>query len=88
MNKKMNMNRKNIVNGIKAKAKETFLRREQGLDGILVTIGLCIIALILCVVMKDAMSGFITTIVTNMTAKANQILQGSVGTVTVLGQIL
>ena len=84
----MNKNLRNMREAIHAKAKETFLRREEGLDGILVTIGLCIIALILCVVMKDAMGGFITTIVTNMTAKANQILQGSVGTVTVLGQIL
>ena len=27
------------------------LRKEAGIDGILVTIGLCIIALVLCVVM-------------------------------------
>ncbi len=83
---KNNMN--NFVNKITAKAKETFLRREQGLDGILVTIGLCIIALVLCIVMRDAMGGFITTIVTNMTAKANQILQSSVSSVLVLASLM
>ena len=77
-------NMKNTVNKITAKAQEIFLHREEGLDGILVTIGLCIIALVLCIVMRDAMGGFITTIVTNMTAKANQILQSSVGSVLVL----
>ena len=28
------------------------LEKEKGIDGILVTVGLCIIALLLCVVMK------------------------------------
>ncbi len=84
----MNKNLKNIVNMINAKARETFLRREPGLDGILVTIGLCIIALVLCIVMKDAMSGFITTLVTNMTTKANQILQSPTGFVWMPGSLL
>lgn len=52
------------------------LRKEAGIDGILVTIGLCIIALVLCVVMKDSLSGFINTIVSSMTEKASAILQG------------
>ena len=34
------------------KVKEHALRQEQGIDGILVTVGLCIIALLLCVVMN------------------------------------
>lgn len=52
------------------------MRKEEGIDGILVTIGLCIIALVLCVVMKDSLSAFIHTIVGSMTEKANAILQG------------
>lgn len=52
------------------------MRKEEGIDGILVTIGLCIIALVLCVVMKDSLSAFIHTIVGTMTEKANAILQG------------
>ena len=50
---------------------------EEGLDGILVTIGLCIIALLLCVVMKDSLTAFITTMVTDMTTRAQVILQGA-----------
>lgn len=48
--------------------------KREGIDGILVTVGLCIIALVLCVVMKDSLTTFIQTIVTNMTTKAQGIL--------------
>lgn len=56
--------------------KEKVLRKEAGIDGILVTVGLCIIALLLCVVMKDSLTSFIQTLVTNMTSKAQGILNG------------
>lgn len=56
------------------------MKKDPGIDGILVTVGLCIIALLLCVVMKDSLAGFIETIVEAMTDKANTILNG-VGTV-------
>ena len=52
------------------------MSREEGIDGILVTVGLCIIALLLCVVMKDSLTSFITTLVTSMTTKAQGILNG------------
>ena len=59
---------------------KTILKRgmvnEPGIDGILVTVGLCIIALLLCVVMKDSLTAFIQTIVSAMTAQAQQILNG------------
>jgi len=58
------------------KVKEHALQREQGIDGILVTVGLCIIALLLCVVMKDSLTTFIQTIVTAMQTKAADILTG------------
>lgn len=51
-------------------------RKENGIDGILVTVGLCIIALLLCVMMKDSLTDFIETIVQAMTEKANLILTG------------
>lgn len=51
-------------------------RKEEGIDGILVTVGLCIIALLLCVVMKDSLTAFIKTLVDAMTLKAQQILTG------------
>ena len=50
------------------------MNKEEGLDGILVTIGLCIIALLLCVVMKDSLTEFIQTIVKAMTESAKGIL--------------
>lgn len=52
------------------------MKKETGIDGILVTIGLCIIALLLCVVMKDSLQVFITTIVDAMTTEAQNILTG------------
>ncbi len=53
---------------------EAATKKEEGLDGILVTIGLCIIALLLCVVMRDSLTEFIKTIVTEMTVAAKNIL--------------
>lgn len=52
------------------------MRKEPGIDGILVTVGLCIIALLLCVVMKDSLETFIQTIVKAMTTEAEKILTG------------
>lgn len=57
------------------------MKKEQGIDGILVTVGLCIIALILCIVMKDSMKTFIETIVSSMTSQAQKILSGVSGTI-------
>lgn len=61
-------NVKNIMN--------FWLKKDAGIDGILVTVGLCIIALLLCVVMKDSLAGFIETIVSGMTTKASELLNG------------
>ena len=52
------------------------MKTESGIDGILVTVGLCIIALLLCVVMKDSLKVFIETIVTSLTTEAQNILTG------------
>lgn len=52
------------------------MKKEPGIDGILVTVGLCIIALLLCVVMKDSLQTFIETIVNAMTSEAKDILTG------------
>lgn len=53
------------------------MKKEEGIDGILVTVGLCIIALLLCVVMKDSMATFIKSIVSSMTGEAQKILTGA-----------
>lgn len=69
---------KNILKTIGNKA-DFLWKKDAGIDGILVTVGLCIIALLLCVVMRDSLSGFITTITEAMTTKATSILNGTVG---------
>lgn len=51
-------------------------KEDEGIDGILVTVGLCIIALLLCVVMKTSLSDFIKSIVKSMTKEASDILTG------------
>lgn len=51
-------------------------KKEPGVDGILVTVGLCVIALLLCVVMKDSLTTFIETLVQAMTQEATNILTG------------
>lgn len=48
--------------------------KHPGIDGILVTVGLCIIALLLCVFMKEQLTTFISKIVGEMTTKASTIL--------------
>ncbi len=64
-----------IING-NSKAAQLFLKKRDGIDGLLVTVGLCIIALLLCVVMKDSLTTFITNIVSALQTKATAILQG------------
>lgn len=59
--------------------KDICMKKDPGIDGILVTVGLCIIALLLCVVMKDSLTEFIETIVEAMTSKASAILSGGSG---------
>lgn len=61
---------------VKKQVVKFWMQKDAGIDGILVTVGLCIIALLLCVVMKDSLGGFIETIVTAMTTKAGDILNG------------
>ena len=62
--------------GVLGKALRWGMKKEPGIDGILVTVGLCIIALLLCVVMKDSLQTFIETIVSAMTSEAKDILTG------------
>lgn len=58
----------------KERLRRLFTGKSSGIDGMLVTVGLCIIALLLCVVMKDKLEIFIGTVVDSLTQKAIQIL--------------
>lgn len=70
------MRRREMTNKMWKRFRKEMMRKEPGIDGILVTVGLCIIALLLCVVMKDSLTAFIETIVTALQTKANSILMG------------
>ena len=59
---------------MKQKMKNLLTAKSEGIDGLIVTVGLCIIALLLCVVMKDSLTTFITQIVTALQTKAMGIL--------------
>ncbi len=59
--------------------KPFWMKKDSGIDGILVTVGLCIIALLLCVVMKTSLGDFIETIMGELTEKASLILKDSAG---------
>ncbi|MBD5529991.1 MAG: hypothetical protein HDR02_16565 [Lachnospiraceae bacterium] len=81
MNKFYNIKNRICAGERKEKSKERMRRlrramagKSSGIDGLLVTVGLCIIALLLCVVMKDKLEVFIGTIVDALTAKATGIL--------------
>lgn len=60
--------------GWRERLRQAISGKSSGIDGLLVTVGLCIIALLLCVVMKDKLEIFIGTIVDALTAKATGIL--------------
>lgn len=70
------MERKIVWSKMKNAFRVGIMSREPGIDGILVTVGLCIIALLLCVVMKDSLAAFIETIIDALQAKADAILTG------------
>lgn len=77
----MKIKRQVIVCGMRArKAAESLfakgMKKEAGIDGILVTVGLCVIALLLCVVMKDSLTTFIQTVVKALTDEAQKLLTG------------
>ena len=65
----------NIAKKVKGFFEKGMLAKHPGIDGILVTVGLCIIALVLCVIMRDGLEGFIDTVVGDMTTKAQTMLQ-------------
>lgn len=64
------------VKEIGCKIRTSGMKKEPGIDGIIVTVGLCIIALLLCVVMRDNLKTFIETIVGSLTDEAQRILTG------------
>lgn len=59
---------------VKDEVKGFATRKHEGVDGILVTVGLCIIALVLIVVLKDNLANYVSQLVESMTQKSETIL--------------
>jgi hypothetical protein len=63
-----------VANRAKESVKEFVTKKSEGVDGILVTVGLCIIALVLVIVLKDQLAAYVNQLVTSMTQKSETIL--------------
>lgn len=50
------------------------LRKHKGVDGIIVVLFLCIIAVVLCAIFKDQITTFMTGVMRQLTDKANTII--------------
>lgn len=50
------------------------LRKHKGVDGIIVVLFLCIIAVVLCAIFKDQITTFMTGVMTQLTDKAKTII--------------
>ncbi len=74
MKLEMEKNKKNEKASARKRLIGILKHTESGLDGILVTIGLCVIALVLCAVLKDSLTEFIRVLTESMTGKAQEML--------------
>lgn len=50
------------------------LRKHKGVDGIIVVLFLCIIAVVLCAIFKDQITTFMTGVMQQLTDKARTII--------------
>lgn len=64
----------NACENAKEKVKNRLFHKSAGIDGIIVTVGLCIVALVICVVFKTQLTTFVTDLLGKMTQKATGIL--------------
>lgn len=69
---------KSCIRSVREWSTQFFVRKHEGIDGLLVTVGLCIIALVLCVVLKEELSEFIVAIIDKLTENAEKILSNGI----------
>ncbi len=50
------------------------LRKHKGVDGVIVTIFLCVIAVVICSIFKDQITTFMTGVMSQLTDKAKAII--------------
>lgn len=58
----------------KLRDKVSNLRKHKGVDGIIVCLFLCVIAVVLCAIFKDQIGAFMKTVMTALTGKAESII--------------
>lgn len=59
---------------MKIREKIATLRKHKGVDGIIVVLFLCVIAVVLCAIFKDEINVFMKGIMTQLTDKAKAII--------------
>ena len=59
---------------IKDVTKKLLFRKHEGLNGIVVTIGLCVVALLICVGLNTALGGYVTNVMSALTTKTTTLL--------------
>lgn len=67
----------NAAGATRNRMQKLFLRKRRGIDGIVVTVGLCVIALALCLIMSTELGDFIKDIVGKLGTKADNLLGGT-----------
>lgn len=63
-----------MTNKITMKGKMLLLQKHEGLNGVVVTIGLCVIAILLCVVLNSSLETYVKDVVGAMKTKTTTIL--------------
>lgn len=69
-----NLKKEQFMSKIKEGARNFFCHKREGIDGIIVVVVLCIIALAVGIVFQKQIGDFLTTIMTLLTNKATGIL--------------
>ncbi len=60
-----------------SKMRELAASKHSGIDGVIVVVGLCIIALVIIFLLKDKLAAFVSQITENMQNKATTVLDGA-----------
>ncbi len=59
------------------KIADVMTRKHRGIDGVIVVVGLCIIALVIIFLLKDKLAEFVGSITDNMQNKSKTVLDGA-----------
>ena len=66
-----------FVIAAKTRMRDVTTRKHSGIDGIIVVVGLAIIALVIILIFKDQLKDFVVDLTTNMQDKAQEVLDSA-----------